>query len=48
MDRRGFIVGAAVQAAALAAAPALANVPSAYDWSASLLDKAATLSSNGW
>ena len=35
MDRRGFIVGAAVQAAALAAAPALANVPSAYDWSAS-------------
>ena len=35
MDRRGFIVGAAVQAAALAAGPALANVPSAYDWSAS-------------
>ena len=35
MDRRGFIVGAAVQAAAVAAGPALANVPSAYDWSAS-------------
>jgi protein-L-isoaspartate(D-aspartate) O-methyltransferase len=35
MDRRGFIVGAAVQAAALAARPAFANVPSAYDWSAS-------------
>ncbi len=35
MDRREFLVGAAVQAAALAAGPALANVPSAYDWSAS-------------
>ena len=35
MDRRGFIVGAAAQAAAARAAPALANVPSAYDWSAS-------------
>ena len=35
MDRREFVVGAAVQAAALAALPALANVPSAYDWSAS-------------
>ena len=35
MDRRGFIVGAAVQAAALAAGPALAKVPGAYDWSAS-------------
>ena len=35
MDRREFVVGAAVQAAALAARPALANVPSAYDWRAS-------------
>src|ERR1700734_3239987 len=35
MDRREFVVGAAVQAAALAARPALANVPSAYDWTAS-------------
>jgi protein-L-isoaspartate(D-aspartate) O-methyltransferase len=35
MDRREFVVGAAVQAAALAAGPALANVPSAYNWSAS-------------
>jgi protein-L-isoaspartate(D-aspartate) O-methyltransferase len=35
MDRREFFVGAAVQAAALAARPALANVPSAYDRSAS-------------
>jgi protein-L-isoaspartate(D-aspartate) O-methyltransferase len=35
MDRREFVVGAAVQAAAQAARPALANVPGAYDWSAS-------------
>jgi protein-L-isoaspartate(D-aspartate) O-methyltransferase len=35
MDRRGFIVGAAAQAAALAVRPALANVPAPYDWSAS-------------
>ena len=35
MDRREFIVGAAAQAAALAAGPALAKVPGAYDWSAS-------------
>jgi Protein-L-isoaspartate(D-aspartate) O-methyltransferase (PCMT) len=34
MDRREFVVGAAVQAAALAAGPALANVPSPYDWNA--------------
>ena len=35
MDRREFVVGAAVQAAALAVRPALANVPAPYDWSAS-------------
>jgi hypothetical protein len=35
MDRREFVVGAAVQVAALASGPALANVPSAYDWCAS-------------
>ena len=35
MDRRGFIVGAATQAAALAIHPAQANVPAPYDWSAS-------------
>jgi len=35
MDRREFVVGAAVQAASLATRPALANVPSAYDWTAS-------------
>src|ERR1700760_3289784 len=35
MDRRGFIVGAAAQAAALVVRPALANVPGPYDWSAS-------------
>jgi protein-L-isoaspartate(D-aspartate) O-methyltransferase len=35
LDRRGFIAGAAAQAAALAACPALANVPKPYDWSAS-------------
>ena len=35
MDRRKFVVGATVQAVALAVRPALANVPSAYDWSAS-------------
>ena len=35
MDRRAFVIGAAVQPAALAACPALANVPGAYDWSAS-------------
>ena len=35
MDRREFVVGAAVQGAALTARPALANVPSAYDWNAS-------------
>jgi protein-L-isoaspartate(D-aspartate) O-methyltransferase len=35
MDRREFVIGAAAQAAALAARPALANVPSAYDWTAS-------------
>ena len=35
MDRRAFVVGAAAQAAAFAALPALANVPGAYDWSAS-------------
>jgi protein-L-isoaspartate(D-aspartate) O-methyltransferase len=35
MDRREFVVGAAVQAAALATRPALANVPSPYDWSGS-------------
>ena len=31
MDRRAFVIGTA----ALAVSPALANVPSAYDWSAS-------------
>ena len=35
MDRREFVVGAAVQAASLGTRPALANVPSAYDWTAS-------------
>ena len=35
MDRRAFVVGAAAEAAALVAGPALANVPGAYDWSAS-------------
>ena len=35
MDRRAFVVGAAVEVAALAARPALANVPVPYDWSAS-------------
>jgi protein-L-isoaspartate(D-aspartate) O-methyltransferase len=35
MNRREFVVGVAAQAAALAARPALANVPSAYDSSAS-------------
>ena len=35
MNRREFVVGAAVQAASLAARPALANVPTPYDWSAS-------------
>ena len=35
MDRRGFVLGAALEAAALAARPALANVPAPYDWSAS-------------
>ena len=35
MDRREFVVGVAVQASALAAGAALANVPSAYDWNAS-------------
>jgi hypothetical protein len=35
MDRRAFVIGAAVQPAALAACPAQANVPGAYDWSAS-------------
>ena len=35
MDRREFVVGAALQAAALGVRPALANVPTAYDWSAS-------------
>jgi protein-L-isoaspartate(D-aspartate) O-methyltransferase len=35
MDRRGFIIGAATQAAALVVGSALANVPTPYDWSAS-------------
>jgi len=35
MDRRELVVGAAVQAAALAVRPALANVPAPYDWRAS-------------
>jgi protein-L-isoaspartate(D-aspartate) O-methyltransferase len=35
MNRRQFVVGAAAEVAALAARPALANVPSAYDSSAS-------------
>jgi len=35
MDRRGFVLGAALEAAALAARPALANVPVPYDWGAS-------------
>jgi protein-L-isoaspartate(D-aspartate) O-methyltransferase len=35
MDRREFVLSAGAQAAALAARPALANVPSAYDSSAS-------------
>ena len=35
MDRRAFVLGAAVEAAALAARPAFANVPVPYDWSAS-------------
>ena len=35
MDRRRFVIGAAAQAAALAARPARANVPTPYDWSAS-------------
>jgi protein-L-isoaspartate(D-aspartate) O-methyltransferase len=35
MNRREFVVGVAAQAAALAARPTLANVPSAYDSSAS-------------
>ena len=35
LDRREFVLGVAVQGAALAAGAALANVPSAYDWSAS-------------
>ena len=35
MDRRKFVVGATVQAVALAVRPALANVPAPYDWSAS-------------
>ena len=35
MDRRSLIVGAAAQAAELATRSALANVPTAYDWSAS-------------
>ena len=35
MDRRAFVVGAAVEVAAFAARPALANVPQPYDWSAS-------------
>jgi protein-L-isoaspartate(D-aspartate) O-methyltransferase len=35
MDRRELLLGVAVQAAAPAAGPALATVPSAYDWSAS-------------
>ena len=34
MDRRTFLVGAAA-GAALAAKPALANVPTPYDWNAS-------------
>ena len=34
MDRREFVVGVALQAA-LAAGPALADVPIPYDWSAS-------------
>jgi hypothetical protein len=35
MNRREFVVGAAAQAVALAAHPALARVPTPYDWSAS-------------
>jgi len=35
MDRRRFVIGAAAQAAALAARPARANVPTPYEWSAS-------------
>jgi protein-L-isoaspartate(D-aspartate) O-methyltransferase len=35
IDRRTFVIGAAAQAAALAAPPALANVPTPYDWNAS-------------
>jgi protein-L-isoaspartate(D-aspartate) O-methyltransferase len=35
MVRREFFVGAAISAATLATRPALANVPSAYGWSAS-------------
>jgi protein-L-isoaspartate(D-aspartate) O-methyltransferase len=35
MDRRAFVIGAAAQAAALTARPALANVPTPYDWSVS-------------
>jgi protein-L-isoaspartate(D-aspartate) O-methyltransferase len=35
MDRRAFVFSAAAQAAALAARPAAANVPSPYDWSVS-------------
>jgi protein-L-isoaspartate(D-aspartate) O-methyltransferase len=35
MDRREFVIGAAAEAAALAACPALANAPTPYDWNAS-------------
>ncbi|HEY4807502.1 MAG TPA: rRNA adenine N-6-methyltransferase family protein, partial [Roseiarcus sp.] len=35
MNRREFVVGAAAQATTLVARPALANVPTPYDWSAS-------------
>ena len=35
MNRREFVVGAAAQATTLVTRPALANVPTPYDWSAS-------------
>jgi protein-L-isoaspartate(D-aspartate) O-methyltransferase len=34
MDRRELVIGAAASAGALAARPAIANVPAPYDWSA--------------